>query len=406
MRSNGHPDNAIAVVLAGGNGTRLDPLTRHICKPAVPFGGRFRSIDFSLANCANSGLRAVGVATQYKPDVLLAHLRDDWNVASRDSPLIVPWHAAECAPGNGYRGTADAVYRNLERIEDFDPDLVLILAGDHVYKMDYRPMLAEHCARGADVTVGCVDVPAEDARHFGVMTVDEHGRVERFIEKPRSHADLPERYRDTVPASMGIYVFNADFLARVLQADARSTTSRHDFGNDILPKLVGASSVLAHAFRDGGGSTKPYWRDIGTLQAYWQAHMDLLEPAPRLTLDDAAWPIGPRATAPSETAAPAVTGRSGNIHRSIVGTGCRVAGYLSHSVLFDGAELEPGATVIDSVVLPGARIGAGSRLRGVIVGEKHCVPAGTLLERPAAVVEPWVLIDGAPDASARRAAGV
>jgi glucose-1-phosphate adenylyltransferase len=202
-------DDTLAVVLAGGNGTRLDPLTRHICKPALPFGGGFRSIDFTLSNCANSGVRAVGVATQYKPAALLSHLAGAWNGAPGDGSIVVPWRAEEHAPATGYRGTADAVFRNLERIDAFDPRLVLVLAGDHVYKMDYRPMLEEHCARGADVTVGCVDVPVEDARHFGVLTVGDDGRIERFVEKPQSESQLPRTIGDAVPASMGIYVFSA-----------------------------------------------------------------------------------------------------------------------------------------------------------------------------------------------------
>jgi glucose-1-phosphate adenylyltransferase len=384
-----YPHRVLAVVLAGGNGTRLDPLTRDICKPALPFGGAFRSIDFSLSNCANSGVCAVGVATQYKPDVLLRHLAGEWNRAPGDGPVIVPWRAEERAPGTGYRGTADAVYRNLDRIESFGAELVLVLAGDHVYKMDYRPMLEEHCARGADITIGCIDVPIADARHFGVMAVDAAGRVERFVEKPQSAAELPTAGLALVPASMGIYVFSAAFLRRALTADAASGASRHDFGNDILPKHIGSGRVFAHAFRGPDGGAPGYWRDIGTLEAYWRAHMDLLGPAPALSLDDAGWPIyRAAAAAPRAIFAPIATTRGGRIRDSLVSGGCNVAGDVRHSVLFTGAELERGATVVDSVVLPGARIGAGSRLRGVIVGAGYQVPAGAIVERAPGAAPP------------------
>jgi glucose-1-phosphate adenylyltransferase len=405
MRSSSDPTAALAVVLAGGNGTRLAPLTQHVCKPALPFGGGFRSIDFSLSNCANSGLRAVGVATQYKPDTLLAHLAAAWNGAPGDDPVVVPWHADECAPATGYRGTADAVYRNLGRIRDFDPELVLVLAGDHVYKMDYRPMLEEHCARGADVTIGCVDVPIADARHFGVITVDGTGRIERFIEKPQALTDLPNPNGESVLASMGIYVFSADFLARTLRADAAAGGSRHDFGNDILPKLIDKSRVFTHALRGDRGA-EAYWRDIGTLQAYWRAHMDLLDPEPLLSLDDASWPIGGAVAPPRTITAPLATARGGRVQNSIVGADCKVAGQVLRSVLFAAAEIGRGATVTESVILPGAKIGAGSKLRGVIVGEGYRVPEGAVLERDAAADGPLVLTDdGAAAEPARYAAG-
>lgn len=390
--------DTLAVLLAGGNGTRLDPLTRHICKPALPFGAAFRSIDFTLSNCANSGLRAVGVATQYKPAALLAHLECAWSRASRRAPAVVPWRAEERAPATGYRGTADAVYRNLAQIESFGARLVLVLAGDHVYKMDYRPMLEEHLARGAEVTVGCIDVPVGEARHFGVLTTDADGRIERFVEKPQSRDELPAASGDTVLASMGIYVFDAAFLARVLAADAVMPGSRHDFGGDILPALIGRARVFAHAFRGAGASAPPYWRDIGTLGAYWQAHMDLLGPTPPLALDDESWPIGGAGTPPRAISSAVATARGGTVERSIVGAHCRVAGRVSHSVLFDCVEIAPGATVVDSVVLPGARIGAGSRLCGVIVDAWCRVPEGVVLERDAA--GPRVLTaDSSGDAS-------
>ena len=382
--------DTLAVLLAGGNGTRLDPLTRQICKPALPFGGGFRSIDFTLSNCANSGVRGVGVATQYKPAALLEHLAKTWIGAPASATTVVPWRAEELAPATGYRGTADAVYRNLERIAALDPRLVLVLAGDHVYKMDYGPMLEEHCARCADVTVGCIEVPVEDARHFGVLAAADDGRIERFVEKPRSKAELPFTAGGAVLASMGIYVFNADFLKRALAIDAVTPGSRHDFGADILPKLIGRTRILAHEFRGADGSGSQYWRDIGTLRAYWQAHMDLLGPKPLLALDDASWPIGNAAEPPRSIFSAVTTARAGRIEDSIVGTRCSVAGRVSHTVLFEGVEIGRGATVVDSVVLPGAQIGAGSRLRGVIVDAACRVPEGAVLERDDPVTEPLV----------------
>jgi glucose-1-phosphate adenylyltransferase len=268
---------------------------------------------------------------------------------------------------------------------------VLVLAGDHVYKMDYRPMLEEHCARGADVTVGCIDVPIADAHHFGILTVGDDGRIERFVEKPRSRAELPSGRRDAVLASMGIYAFSAEFLARVLTIDALTPGSRHDFGADILPRLIGNARAFAHAFRGADASTAPYWRDIGTLPAYWQAHMDLLGPTRLLALDDAAWPIGGVAAAPRSVSVPTATARNGTLEDSIVGGNCEVAGQVRHSVLFDGVEVARGAAVVDSVVLPGARVGAGSRLRGVIVDAGLRVPDGAVLERTSTSAEPLVL---------------
>jgi glucose-1-phosphate adenylyltransferase len=351
----------------------------------------------------NSGVRTIGVATQYKPAALLAHLAGAWSGAP-GGPAVVPWPADERAPNRGYGGTADAVYRNLELIDDVDPSLVLILAGDHVYKMDYRPMLEEHCARGADVTVGCVDVAVEDARHFGILAVGDDGRIERFVEKPQSRAQLPRAAADVVLASMGIYVFSADFLTRALAIDAFTPGSRHDFGADIFPKLIRNTRAFAHAFRGPDGSTAAYWRDIGTLPAYWQAHMDLLGPAPLLALDDTFWPIGAVTAAPRTISSPVTTARGGTIEDSIVGAGCAVAGQVLHSVLFDGVEIGPGAAVVDSVVLPGARIGAGSRLRGVIVDTGCRVPQGAVFESAPPAAEPLVLsMCGAHEGTVHRA---
>ena len=248
-------DDTVAVILAGGQGTRLKPLTREICKPALPFGAAYRSIDFSLSNCVNSGIRRIGVATHHKPKALLDHLERVWgDVGDDPRNFVAAWRAETRAPGLGYSGTADAVYRNLDPIEKLDRRLVLILAGDHVYKMDYRPMLERHCERGAAVTIGCVEVPVEEAQEFGVLSVDGSGRINRFAEKPKTRSETPGGDRSHVLASMGIYVFDADLLARALRLDAVSTLSRHDFGGDILPRLVREEQAFAYPFRTADGA--------------------------------------------------------------------------------------------------------------------------------------------------------
>src|SRR5512139_748540 len=297
--ANALSEDTVAVVLAGGKGTRLEPLTREVCKPALPFGAGYRSIDFSLSNCVNSGIGRVGVAIQHKPEALLDHLGRVWGDAVTDPRhFIEPWHSKTRAPGLGYCGTADAVYRNLPIIEDLDRRLVLILAGDHVYRMDYRPMLEQHVERGAAVTIGCVEVPSEDARQFGVLTIDDHGRIDRFVEKPQTRAEAPGGDRERVLASMGIYVFDADLLSRALRLDALSATSNHDFGSDVLPRLIRDADAFAYAFRAADGLQPAYWRDIGTIDAYWRAHLDLLGPAPRLRLDDREWRLPAAGRAP------------------------------------------------------------------------------------------------------------
>jgi glucose-1-phosphate adenylyltransferase len=367
-----------AVVLAGGKGTRLGPLTRNICKPALPFGAIYRCIDFSLSNCVNSGIRTIGVATRYKPEALLAHLQAHWSsTAASNEPVVRAWRAEERAERVGACGTADAVYRNLATISSRKDALVLVLAGDHIYKMDYRPMLAAHRAHNAAVTIGCIEAPVESALGLGVLSVAADGCVERLIEKPRSPALVPRRSGDNALASMGIYVFDASLLARILPLDAARVASGHDFASDILPQLIEGGHVHAFPFR--APSNTAYWRDIGTLEAYWQAHMDLLGLAPLLTLDDPRWPIG--SLPPPRRIAAATTHHSGTIEDSIVPTSCRVAGEVTSSVLGDDVEVARGAQLERSVVLPGAVIGARSRLNGVIVDAGSRVPPGTVIER-------------------------
>jgi glucose-1-phosphate adenylyltransferase len=382
-------DDTVAVVLAGGKGTRLEPLTRDICKPALPFGAGYRSIDFSLSNCVNSGIRRIGVATQHRPQALLDHLERVWGDVGPDPRhFIAPWRGDARAPGIGYRGTADAVYRNLSLIEELDCRLVLVLAGDHVYQMDYRPMLERHRNRGAAVTVGCVEVPTERARQFGVLTIDDHGRIDRFVEKPQTRAETPGGDRDRVLASMGIYVFDADLLSRALRLDALSASSNHDFGRDVLPLLIRDAEAFAWPFRAADGVQPAYWRDIGTIDAYWRAHMELLGPTPSVRLDDLDWPLQAAGRSPRMIArSPA--GRFGAADDSLIAAGCTVKGTVRRSVLFAGAEVGRGAEVVDSVILPGAVVGAGCRLQGVIVDSGCRVPGGTVIDRSAGGTVPF-----------------
>jgi len=374
--------DTLAVILAGGNGTRLDPLTRHVCKPALPFGAAYRSIDFSLSNCANSGIRAIGVPTQYKPQPLLEHLAETWrNDRVKGAPGVTPWRAEERAPRRGYRGTADAVYRNLALIDELGHGLVLILAGDHVYKMDYRPMLERHRTLGAAVTMACVEINAEDAQHFGVLSLGANDRIQRFVEKPRTLAEVPGGGRGPVLASMGVYVFDADFLARVLTMDAFTVESRHDFGADVLPRLIRNTRAFAYPFRAAEGPGPAYWRDIGTISAYWRAHMELTGASPQFSLDDADWPLLSTADPPLSITLRTITPHCGAIENSLVAPGCAIAGEVERSVLFRGVDVGRGAVVTDAVVLPGASVGPGCRLRGVIVDSDCRVPAGTVIER-------------------------
>ena len=382
MNKNNLANDTVAVVLAGGKGTRLDPLTRRVCKPALPFGAAYRSIDFSLANCVNSGVRRVGVLTQHNPTALLRHLDRVWRGAvSKPEHFISPWSGEERAPGLGYCGTADAVYRNLGIIEKLNRRLVLILAGDHVYQMDYRPMLEQHCERSAAVTVGCVDVPADEAHAFGVLSTDGNGRIARFVEKPKTRAELPGSDRGHVLASMGVYVFDASFLARALRLDACSAASRHDFGNDVLPRLVREADAFAFSFRSPNSVQPAYWRDIGTVDAYWRAHMELLGPSPRLRLDDPDWPLPAVGGAPSSVPRLRAGQDAARVEASLLAADCSVRGTVRRSVLFGGVEVRRGTEIEEAVILPGAVVGAGCRLRGVIVDSGCRIPDGTVIDR-------------------------
>jgi glucose-1-phosphate adenylyltransferase len=362
----------VAVVLAGGRGTRLGALTRHRCKPALPFGGRCRSIDFTLSNCVNSGVRQIGVATQYRPQSLIGHLGRSWTFLDRRSGEFIEVWPAEASPRSAYGGTADAVYQNLANIDRYRPRYVLVLAADHVYRMHYGKLLEFHREQGAGVTVACQPVPAEQARHFGIMSVEDDVIVS-FEEKPQRVPAGPEAL-----ASMGIYVFDAELLRTLLVNDAGSDASQHDFGCDIVPRCVRAADirVCAHRLRDPCTGGSGYWRDIGTIDAYWSANMDLLAPGCGLDLHDPQWPI-PSARVPA-AARPVGHEETGPVQRSILGRGCRVAGaVVRRSILGDDVHVSPGSVVEDSILLPGVRVGRGCRLRRTIVEEGLVLPDGT-----------------------------
>ena len=374
--------DTVALILAGGRGTRLGALTDHRVKPAVPFGAKYRLIDFPLSNCMNSGIRRVCVLTQYKAHSLIRHVNDAWGFLRQEFNEFVEILPAQQRTGPGwYEGTADAVYQNLEILGAHEPQFVLVLGGDHVYKMDYSGMLAAHVERGAAITVGGIEVPLADARGLGVMRVDEHGRVREFQEKPAQPAALPGK-PDRALASMGIYVFSTDHLVATLQADRHRGGSSHDFGRDLLPQAVAdGEKVCVYAFRDLQGDAQGYWRDVGTLDAYWAANLELTQVTPPLNLYDEDWPIWTYQV----QAAPAKfvfnePDRRGMATDSLVSGGCIVAGArVNRSVLFPYVSLDNRSVLSDSVVLPEARIGAGCRIRRAVIEARCVVPDGTVI---------------------------
>jgi len=365
----------LAVVMAGGSGTRLGELTRWDCKPALPFGGQYRNIDFPLSNCMNSGIRRMAVLTQYKAHSLIQHVTQGWNFLRRELDEYVElWPAQQRKGQRWYDGTADAVYQNIDLIMERAPSYVLVLAGDHVYQMDYRPMLEAHAESGADATVGCVEVPVAEAGAFGVMGVDAHGWVEEFQEKPESPKAVPGR-ANVALGSMGIYVFNRDFLFEALIDDASNPSSSHDFGKNLLPAMVRADRVLAHSFCDHASGRQAYWRDVGTIDSYWQANMDLLQDRAELELYDQSWPIWTHQPLRS----PCRFTGEGSASRSIVGAGSVVAGRVERSVLFAESAVGAESFVAGSLVLPKARVGRNCRLQNTIVDSGCEVPDGTVI---------------------------
>jgi glucose-1-phosphate adenylyltransferase len=371
-----------ALILAGGRGSRLMQLTDWRAKPAVFFGGKFRIIDFPLSNCVNSGIRRIGVATQYKSHSLIRHLQRGWSfLDGRLKEFIDLLPASQrVQEEQWYQGTADAVFQNLDILKTNDPEYVLILAGDHIYKMDYGRMLAYHVSNQADVTVACIEVPLEDARAFGVMGVDDQMRVRAFTEKPASPPSIPGQ-PDRALASMGIYVFNARFLYEQLTRDALEPSSSHDFGKDIIPYLVPRYRVFAHRFQDscvGMNDNRPYWRDVGTVDAYWEANVDLVHVTPQLSLYDNVWPIWTY----QEQLPPAKfvfddEGRRGQALDSLVSGGCIISGStVRGSLLFSNVRVHSFCTIEDAVILPDVVVNRHVRLRRVVIDKGCVLPEG------------------------------
>jgi len=373
--------NTVAMILAGGRGSRLKSLTDWRAKPAVQFGGKFRIIDFPLSNCVNSGIRRINVATQYKAQSLIQHIQRGWGFLRREFNEyvnIIP--AQQRISEEWYKGTADAVYQNIDILREGGAEYVLILAGDHIYKMDYGKMLATHVRNNADMTVACINVPLEDAKGFGVLAVDETDRVVEFAEKPANPKAMPDDPTKAF-ASMGIYVFNAKFLYEQLIRDAGDSKSSHDFGGDIIPYIIKKYKVQAHRFTDscvGAQNGNYYWRDVGTIDAYWEANMELTKVIPELNLYDREWPIWTY----QEQLPPAKfvfrdEGRTGKATDSLVSGGCLISGScVTNSVLFSDVRVHSYANIDGSVILPKATIHRNVTLRNVVVDRGCVIPEG------------------------------
>lgn len=383
--------SAMAYVLAGGRGSRLMEMTDIRAKPAVYFGGKSRIIDFALSNALNSGIRRIGVATQYKAHSLIRHLQRGWNFfrPERNESFDILPASQRVSETEWYAGTADAVYQNIDIIESYDPEYMVILAGDHIYKMDYEVMLHQHCEQGADVTVGCIEVPRMEATGFGVMGVDERDRITSFLEKPEDPPGIPGQ-PDRALASMGIYVFKTDFLFQQLKRDAADPASSHDFGKDIIPHLVRHGTAVAHRFARScvrsSSETAPYWRDVGTVDAYWEANIDLTDFVPGLDLYDQDWPIWTY----GEVVPPAKfihdeDGRRGQAISSLVSGGCIVSGAsVRRSLLSTGTHVHSYASVDGAVILPYVQVGRHARLKDVVVDRGVHIPPGLVVgENPA-----------------------
>lgn len=378
--------DTLALILAGGKGTRLGALTRHRVKPAVPFGGKYRLIDFPLSNCINSGIRRIGVATQYKSHSLIRHLQQGWSYLKGEFGEFIEILPAQQRIGPAwYRGTADAVYQNLDIVRAHDPHFVLVLGGDHVYKMDYGTLLAAHLEHEADVTVGCMEVPLAEASAFGIMHVDADHRVVDFVEKPAEPPPLPGRETHAL-ASMGIYAFNARFLDEALIADAADPGSAHDFGKDVIPRAVSKARVYAYPFRDPRTGSLAYWRDVGSLDSYWQANLELIGIAPEIDLYDPSWPIWTYHPAVPPAKFAIEDGDSpGAAIESLVAGGCIVAGAeVRRSVLSANVLVGRRSRIENSVVLHDVTVGADCKLRRTVVDSRCRIPNGTRIGYDAA----------------------
>ena len=369
----------LAMIMAGGRGERLKHLTEDRCKPATPFGGKFRIIDFVLSNCVNSGIRQISVLTQYKAHSLIQHIQRGWGYLRGEFGEFVEIVPAQQQRGpDWYRGTADSLWQNMDMIRQHRPLHVLVLAGDHIYKMDYGPMIGYHVEKEADITVGVVEVPRVRAREFGVMTVEEGNRVVRFLEKPRDPEPIPGR-PDVALASMGIYVFNPRLLERLLRADAEDADSAHDFGRNIVPGAIDKLRVIAYPFEDVRTKAQNYWRDVGTVDAYYEANLELATVSPDLNIYDEQWPIWTY----QEQLPPAKfvfndDDRRGQAIDSMVSGGCIISGSrILSSLLFSSVRVHDYSSIERSVILPHVRVGERCVIRNAIIDEGTDVPDGT-----------------------------
>ena len=378
----------IGLVLAGGRGSRLQNLTDRRTKPAVYFGGKFRIVDFTLSNCMNSGVRRIGVLTQYKSHSLLRHLQRGWSFLRSEFNEFIDLLPAQqrIDDQSWYRGTADAVYQNLDILFAHKPGYILVLAGDHIYKMDYSKLIADHVDKGGRCTVACIEVPLEEAGAFGVLAIDSDRRIVDFVEKPSHPPAMPGK-PDMALASMGVYVFDAAYLYAALKTDIANPGSSHDFGKDVIPAIVALGHAVAHPFEmscvqsnsaSSADKSKPYWRDVGTVDAYWQANLDLTDPLPELDMYDKEWPIWTY----QEQLPPAKyvfddDDRRGMSVDSLVSGGCIISGaHVRRSVLFSSVRIHSYSTIEESVLLPQVDVGTGCHLKRVVVDNGCHIPAG------------------------------
>ncbi len=378
--------DSMAYVLAGGRGSRLLELTDRRAKPAVPFGGKSRIIDFALSNALNSGIRRIGVATQYKAHSLIRHLQRGWNFfrTERNEGFDILPASQRVSEDQWYAGTADAVYQNIDIIESYSPKYIVILAGDHIYKMDYEPMLQQHVNEGADVTIGCLEVPRMEATGFGVMAVDNKDRIVAFVEKPKDPPGIPGQPNMAL-ASMGIYVFETKFLIELLKKDAADPKSSRDFGKDIIPAVVTGGKAVAHRFAKSCVRSElektSYWRDVGTIDAYWEANVDLTDTLPSLDLYDHDWPIWTY----GEVTPPAkfvhdIDGRRGQASASLVSGGCIVSGgSIKRTLMFTGVRVNSFSSLEEAVVLPRVFVSRNAHLNKVVIDSGVIIPEGLVV---------------------------
>lgn len=373
--------STLVLILAGGEGSRLYDLTRWRAKPAVPFGGKFRIIDFALSNCINSGLRRIGVLTQYRAHSLIRHLQRAWSFLRNEIGEFVEILPAQqrTSEKQWYKGTADALYQNIDIIRRHSPDYVMVLGGDHIYTMDYSKMLMHHVELNADFTVGCIEAPLDQATAFGVMSVDENLRVTRFTEKPERPEAMPGK-PDTALVSMGIYIFSTDVLYDILRNDASNLSSSHDFGRDILPARIHDMNVVAYPFRDEDGEPA-YWRDVGTVDSYWSANIELCDVEPELNLYDRYWPIWTYQTQhPPAKFVFDEEDRRGVAIDSLISAGCIISGaQIRRSVIFFATTVGSYSTVTNSVVLPKVTIGDNCRITNTIIDKGCVIPDGMVI---------------------------